>query len=221
MRVLLAEDDAMIGEALALSLKEAAYAVDWVRSGDDALFALETQEYDLVLLDLGLPGKDGFTVLRRFRERGGDAPALILTARDAVEDRIKGLDLGADDYLVKPFETAELLARMRAVIRRGSGFPVSQLENGPMRLDINTREFFCNGRSDVLSAREFSLMQALLMRPGAVLSRDRLEEAVYGWNEEVESNAVEVIIHSVRKKFGADAIKNVRGVGWLVSKSAK
>lgn len=219
MRVLLVEDDAMIGEAVMLGLKDAAYAVDWVKDGGDALLALSVQDYDMVLLDLGLPGKDGFTVLRSIRKGGNAVMLLILTARDAIEDRIKGLDSGADDYLVKPFEMAELLARMRAVARRRGGSPVSFLDSGAMRLDLGTHELSYDGNTALLSAREFALMQALLMRPGAILSRSQLEEAIYGWNEEVESNAVEVIIYSVRKKFGTEAIKNVRGVGWMVLKA--
>ena len=219
MRVLLGEDDRMIGEAIVQALKDASYAVDWVRDGQAVLSALGSQDYDVVLLDLGLPKKDGMDVLRAIRLGGKPVPVLIITARDAVEDRIHGLDAGADDYVLKPFEMNELLARMRAVIRRkgGTGNPV--LSNGLLALDPVTHEASIDGAAKVrLSGREFSLLQTLLLRPGAILSRAELENRIYGWNEEVESNAVEFLIHSLRKKLGSDVIKNVRGVGWMVSK---
>lgn len=218
MRVLLVEDDSMIGSAVQQSLRDAAYAVDWVQDGTAASAALETQTYDIALLDLGLPGRDGLAVLARLREQGLDLPVLILTARDGLEDRIRGLDLGADDYLVKPFDLGELLARMRAVARRRAGAAAPVLGNGKLCLDPATREASFEGKQARLSAREFALLQALLMRPGAILSRSELEDRIYGWNEEVESNAVEFLIHAVRKKFGAAVIKNVRGLGWLVDK---
>ena len=208
----------MIGEVVSATLKEAAYAVDWLRSGEQALACVETQIYDLMLLDLGLPGVDGMDVLARIRVRQNPLPVLILTARDAVENRIRGLDLGADDYIVKPFAMGELLARIRAVSRRKGGLPTSVLSNGTLSLDTVTHEATLNGRSLLPTAREFALLQALLARPGAILSRTELEDKIYGWNEEVESNAVEFLIHSLRKKFGPDIIKNVRGVGWMVSK---
>jgi two-component system OmpR family response regulator len=173
-----------------------------------------------VLLDLGLPGRSGFEVLERLRRKGSRAPVIIITARDALEDRVKGLDLGADDYLVKPFELQELLARLRAVIRRQGGQAAPVLDNGILTLDPATREARRGDVTHVLSAREFALLHALLLRPGAILARSELEERIYGWNEEVESNAVEVIIHGVRKKLGADAIRNVRGAGWMVEKPA-
>lgn len=219
MRVLLVEDDRMIGEAVEQSLKDAAYAVDWVRDGETALTALDAQVYELVLLDLGLPKKDGFDVLRTLRSRNNPTPLLVLTARDSVEDRIRGLDLGADDYLVKPFEIGELLARMRAVTRRRSGMAGPLLSNGSLTLNPVTREVTQDGLCLRLSGREFSLLQALLTRPGAILSRAELENRIYGWNEEVESNAVEFLIHSLRKKLGSSAIKNVRGMGWMVSRA--
>lgn len=218
MRVLLVEDDRMIGEAIEQSLKDASYAVDWVRDGQAALDTLGNQAYDVVLLDLGLPKKDGVEVLRAIRSRGNPVPLLVITARDAVEDRIRGLDGGADDYVLKPFEMGELLARMRAVVRRKGGVAGPVLSNGVLLLDPVTREATVNGASTRLSGREFSLLQALLLRPGAILSRTELEDRIYGWNEEVESNAVEFLIHSLRKKLGSDVIKNVRGVGWMVSK---
>jgi len=218
MRVLLVEDDPMIGEAIQDALKEASCAVDWARAADPALHALGCQRYDIVLLDLGLPGKDGMEILHDIRGAGNQVPVLIVTARDAVEDRIHGLDSGADDYLLKPFEMAELRARMRAVLRRkgGSGAPV--LSNGLVALDPATHEASVGGTQAIrLSNREFALLHALMLRPGAILSRSELEERIYGWGEEVESNAVEFLIHSLRKKLGSEVIKNVRGVGWMVS----
>lgn len=219
MRILLVEDDAMIGAAIQGALHDAAYAADWVKNGDTALNVLSSQRYDLVLLDLGLPGKGGLHVLRTVRSRGDPVPVLIITARDAVEDRICGLDAGADDYVVKPFDMAELFARMRAVVRRKNGSPNSRLSNGMLELDPVSHEAFLHGFSYQLSGREFSLLQALMLRPGAILSRSELEDRIYGWNEEVESNAVEFLIHALRKKLGSDIIKNVRGVGWMVAKN--
>jgi two-component system, OmpR family, response regulator len=220
MRVLLIEDDRMIGTAMQQALKDAAYAVDWVTDGETALHAVENESYELALLDLGLPKADGREVLRRLRTLGRRLPVIIVTARDGVDDRIDGLDLGADDYLVKPFEIRELLARMRAVLRReGSGSP-PLLGNGKLSLDPATREASFLGESAQLTAREFALLQALLARPGTVLSRSELERQIYGWNEEVESNAIEFLIHTIRKKLGAAAIRNVRGVGWMVDRSS-
>jgi two-component system OmpR family response regulator len=219
MRVLLAEDDRMIGAAVVEALKDAAYAVDWVRDGGLAIEATHSETYDLVLLDLGLPAVDGLGVLKDIRAANVRLPVIILTARDALDDRIRGLDLGADDYLIKPFEIRELLARMRAVIRReGSGIS-PLLGNGKLQLDPATREASFLGEKVILSAREFALLQALLLRPGVILSRADLEGHIYGWNEEVESNAVEFLIHAIRKKLGALAIRNVRGVGWMVDRA--
>ena len=218
MRVLLVEDDRMIGEAVQQALKDATYAVDWVRDGQMALTTLDSQHYGIVLLDLGLPKKDGLDVLRAIRSKDNPVPLLVITARDTVEDRIRGLDGGADDYVLKPFNMAELLARMRAVIRRKGGVAGPVLTNGVLSLDPVTREVSFNGEPTRLSAREFSLLHALMVRPGAILSRAELEDRIYGWNEEVESNAIEFLIHSLRKKLGSDAIKNVRGMGWMVSK---
>jgi len=219
MRVLLVEDDKMIGAAVAEALKDSAYAVDWVRDGVLAIEAVRNETYDIALLDLGLPMMDGLEVLKKVRAGSGRLPVIILTARDGLSDRIHGLDLGADDYLVKPFEIGELLARMRAVLRReGSGAPPI-LTNGQLQLDPATREASFSGETAVLSAREFALLQALLARPGTILSRAELERHLYGWSEEVESNAVEFLIHSVRRKLGATAIRNVRGVGWMVDRA--
>ena len=220
MRVLGVEDDAMIGKVIQDALKDASYAADWVKSGHSALSTLDCQHYDLVLLDLGLPGKDGLEVLTSIRAKDNPVPLLIITARDGLEDRLRGLDSGADDYVLKPFEMAELLARMRAVLRRKGGKATPMLSNGIVSLDPATREAVVNDSAEVqLSNREFALLQALLMRPGAILSRSDLEDRIYGWGEEVESNAVEFLIHALRRKLGNSIIKNVRGIGWMVSKS--
>jgi two-component system OmpR family response regulator len=220
VRILLVEDDPMIGEALLTALRDEAYAVDWVRDGASALTALAVGTYQAVLLDLGLPDGDGLEVLRHARGAGMLAPVIILTARDGLQDRIDGLDLGADDYLVKPFETAELFARLRATTRRSvAGQAVPRLGNGIVELDPATREASAGGAPVLLSAREFSLMHALLLRPGTILTRSDLESRIYGWNEEVESNAIDFLIHAVRKKLGATVIRNVRGAGWMVAKS--
>lgn len=218
MRILLIEDDPMIGEAVSLALKDAAYSVDWVRDGLTANSVLELAEHQCVLLDLGLPKRDGFEVLRHLRQSGSTTPVIIITARDDIEDRIKGLDLGADDYMVKPFDVSELLARLRAVVRRLGGQSNSSLSNGKVSLDQATREASCGDIVELLSAREFSLLQALLLRPGTILTRTELESRIYGWNEEVESNAIDFLIHGVRKKLGTSVIKNVRGAGWMVEK---
>jgi two-component system OmpR family response regulator len=220
MRVLLIEDDMMIGEAIQDALKDASYATDWIRNGQTALTTLACQHYDMVLLDLGLPGKDGLEVLTGIRAIDNPVPLLIITARDGLDDRLRGLDGGADDYVLKPFEMAELLARMRAVSRRKAGNAAPVLGNGVVSLDPATREASVYGGSPVqLSSREFSLLHALLVRPGAILSRSELEDRIYGWGEEVESNAVEYLIHALRRKLGSEIIRNVRGVGWMVSKS--
>lgn len=218
VRILLVEDDLMIGEAVSVALKDAAYAVDWVKDGATADRVLENVEYQAVLLDLGLPKRDGLEVLRRLRQAGNTVPVIVITARDSVDDRIKGLDFGADDYLVKPFNLNEMLARLRAIIRRQGGQATPLLTNGKVTLDLATRQARCGDVMEVLSAREFALLQALLLRPGTILSRAELEERLYGWNEEVESNAVDFLIHGVRKKLGAHIIKNVRGAGWMVEK---
>jgi two-component system OmpR family response regulator len=218
MRVLLIEDDKMIGAAVEQALRDAAYAVDWVTDGESAIHAAASEAYELALLDLGLPMVDGREVLRRLRALVRRLPIIIVTARDGIDDRIGGLDLGADDYLLKPFEIPELLARMRAVLRReGSGGSVL-LSNGKLSLDPATREASLHGQTALLTAREFALLQALLAQPGTILSRAELERQVYGWNEEVESNAVEFLIHTIRKKLGSKAIRNVRGVGWMVDR---
>ncbi|MCE1162564.1 MAG: response regulator transcription factor [Thiomonas sp.] len=219
MRILLVEDDPMLGAATREALRDATHAVDWVRDGASALSAAQDGAYELMLLDLGLPKRDGLSVLQALRQGGHTLPVLILTARDGLEDRVRGLDLGADDYLVKPFESAELLARMRAVARRQGGQAQPVLSNGVVDLDPVTREARFQGQTQRLTAREYALLHALLLRPGAILSRSELEDRIYGWNEEVESNAVEFLIHSLRKKLAPEVIKNVRGVGWLAPRA--
>lgn len=222
MRVLLAEDDYLIGDAILSTLKDAAYAVDWVMNGNEVISAIGIQRYDLILLDLGLPGKTGFEVLSYLRAQSNPISLLIISARDQLEDRIRGLDNGADDYLLKPFEMKELLARIRAVLRRKGGNATSILTNGIVTLDLIAKSATLENtvtETIPLSHREFALLQALLVRPGAILSRSNLEDQIYAWGEEVESNAVEFIIYSLRRKLGASVIKNVRGVGWMVSKS--
>ena len=217
MRVLLVEDDDMIGASLKQALESNGWSVDWVRDGLLAQSALADGNYACMLLDLGLPKRDGVEVLRQARARGDTTPVLVLSARDGLDDRIAGLDLGADDYLLKPYEFRELLARMRAIIRRRDGSAHSLIGNALVQLDLTTREVLVNGEQSALSAREYALLHALLERPGAILSRDQLENRIYGWGEEVMSNAVDVLIHGMRKKLGADTIRNVRGLGWRIA----
>jgi two-component system response regulator QseB len=216
MRVLLAEDDAMIGAAVRDRLRGQGFAVDWVRDGRAADAALTGDVYDLLLLDLGLPGREGLAVLKALRGRGSKLPVVILTARDAVDDRVAGLDAGADDYVVKPFDLKELEARLRAVLRRRAGSASSVIEHGRLSLDLGSHELRRDGVPVPVSPREFALLHALLERPGRILSRAQLEERLYGWGEEVGSNVVEVHIHSLRRKLGADLIRNVRGVGYRI-----
>jgi two-component system OmpR family response regulator/two-component system response regulator QseB len=220
MHVLLVEDDRMIGESVRAALKQEGHAVDWLRDGKSADTALGHEEFDIVLLDLGLPGKDGLDVLRALRARRKQTPVIVLTARDSVQDRVAGLDAGADDYLVKPFELDELSARMRAVVRRRSGHAESVIEVGEIRLDPSTREVTRAGVPVALSAREYAVLEALMLRPGAILSRAQLEDRLYGWGDAIESNAVSVYIHQLRRKLGADVIRNVRGVGYYVGRGA-
>lgn len=217
MRILLVEDDPMIGESVVDGLKSEGYAVDWVRDGVQAESAVTATPYALVLLDLGLPRRDGIDVLRAIRERRLDVPVLVMTARDTVRDRIKGLDTGADDYLVKPFDLDELSARVRALMRRAAGRAEPVIERGDLVITPATREVTWRGSPVALSAREYTLLAALAERPGLVLSRAQLEERLYGWNEAVGSNAVEVHIHNVRKKLGDGVIRNVRGLGYTLA----
>ena len=217
MRILLVEDDPMIADAVKAALSDEAHAVHLVTNGRNALAQLSVNTFQLVLLDLGLPSVDGMTVLRTMRAEKNDTPVIILTARDDLEDRLQGLDAGADDYLVKPFHMSELLARMRAVMRRRNGASDNNLTNGVLTLHMDTKTAEMNGKDFTLTKREFALLNALLARPGAILSRRALEDRIYGAGEEPESNAVEYLIHSLRKKLGADAIRNVRGLGWMVA----
>jgi two-component system response regulator QseB len=216
MRLLLAEDDTMIGEAVRAGLRRQGFAVDWVRDGIAAGQALAAEPYEACVLDLGLPRKDGLAVLRELRQRGSSLPVLVLTARDAVTSRIEGLDAGADDYLIKPFDLMELVARLRAIMRRKAGRATTVITHRGVSLDPATLEVTRDGEAIPLSPREFALLHALIEHPGRILSRPQLEERLYGWGEEVESNVVEVHLHTLRRKLGADFIRNVRGVGYRV-----
>jgi two-component system response regulator QseB len=218
MRLLLVEDDEMIGAAAREGLRQEGHAVDWVRDGVQAEAAAANGVYDLVLLDLGLPRRGGLAVLKTMRAKGDDVPVLIITARDAVSDRVAGLDAGADDYLVKPFDLDELAARVRAVLRRRAGRASAVLRVGELEIDTAARRARWKGREVQLSAREYALLEALADRPGAFLSRAQLEERLYGWEEEVASNAVEVHIHALRRKLDPALIRNVRGLGYSLAK---
>lgn len=221
MRILLVEDDKMIAEAVLNGLETARYAVDWVNNGNTAEQALNSQQYDLVLLDLGLPGQDGLQVLKHLRQEKNNTPVLIVTARDDLDSRLAGLDGGADDYIIKPFDLSELLARIRAVLRRQSGQSTPLLSNGAITLNpTNYQVTLADQPMPIeLSNKEFAILQALMTRPGIIHSRADLEDKIYAWGDEVESNAIDFLIHALRKKIGKEHIKNVRGVGWLVSKN--
>lgn len=218
MRVLLVEDDLSIGSAVEQALRNACYTVDWVQEGNAALTAAMVEKYALVLLDLTLPGMDGLDVLRGLRTNRNPVPVLVMTARAAVEKRIDGLDAGADDYLVKPFHVGELLARVRALVRRQSADVQSVLRNGRLTLDPSRHEVTYGGEPRRLSPREFAVLYEFLRRPGMILSRGELEQRIYGWSEEIESNAIEFLIHNLRRKLDSTIIKNVRGVGWMIPK---
>ena len=218
MRLLLVEDDSMIGESVLDALRGDGYAVDWVRDGQLAAAAWSSESYDLVLLDLGLPRRDGLQLLQQARARNDRTPVLITTARDATADRIRGLDAGADDYLIKPYDLNELQARIRALVRRAAGRAEPHFVYGRLRLDPASHEALLDGQPVTLSQREWAVLEALIARPGVILSRAQLEEKLYGWKDEIASNAVEVYIHSLRKKLGADFIRNVRGMGYLVNR---
>jgi len=230
MRLLLVEDDRLIGDALRSALRLEGHAVDWVRDAASARSALASERFDFVLLDLGLPaggkpgspaeGDGGLGVLSWLRGRRDTTPVIVLTARDGPGDRVAGLDSGADDYLVKPFDLDELSARMRAVQRRHSGRAQTALQHGHVRLDPTTRQVTLNGAPLLLSAREFAVLQALMERPGAMLSRAQIEDRLYGWGDAVESNAVPVYIHQLRRKLGSGFIRNVRGLGYCVGDAA-
>jgi two-component system response regulator QseB len=217
MRVLVIEDDPMIGRAVVAGLQDGGYTVDWVRDGADADLALANSVYDLALLDLGLPRRDGLDILKGLRRAGNRLPVVVITARDEVADRVLGLDNGADDYLVKPFDLDELLARARAVIRRREGRSSPEITCGALTLDPAKRRVTFRGLAVELSAREFAVLEALMKEPGAVVSRERLEDAVYGWGEEVGSNSIEVHLHHLRRKLSPELIRNVRGVGYRIA----
>lgn len=215
MRILLVEDDGLLGPGVAAGLVQAGYAADLVTSGEDAEAALQTTHYDAAILDLGLPGIDGLTLLRQRRAAKDATPVLVLTARDTIADRIKGLDAGGDDYLVKPFDLDELLARLRALLRRGKGAAAAILRHGRIALDPATHSVSLDGEPVALSGREFAVLQELLINAGRVLTRAQLEERLYGWGEEVESNAIEVHIHNLRRKLHPSVIRTLRGVGYM------
>lgn len=216
MRILLVEDDPHIGAAIASALEDAGITADWVTDGSEALASVVAGAFELMLLDIGLPRQDGLSVLKQIRQQKNSIPVIMITARDAVEDRIAGLDLGADDYLVKPFLIEELMARIRAVARRRSGSAQPLLSSGNITIDPAAKTAAFENKSLELTAREYQLLHSLLLTPGQIYSREELEEKVYGWNEEVNSNAIEFLIHSLRKKTHKSAIKNVRGLGWMV-----
>jgi two-component system response regulator QseB len=217
MRLLLIEDDPMIGGAVRQGMKQQGFTVDWVTDGRSGLSAVANAVYDAVVLDIGLPRMDGLTLLQDLRSRGDAVPVLIISALDAVPDRIAGLNAGADDYLLKPFDLDELIARVRSLLRRHVKTPSSVMSTGSLRLDPVQRTVTHKGHDLSLTAKEFSILEALMRRPGAVLSRGRLEESIYGWGEEIGSNAIEVHLHNLRRKLGSDVIKNIRGVGYRIA----
>jgi two-component system response regulator QseB len=219
MRILLVEDDKALGEGIRTALKPEGYTVDWLQDGASALHALSHESFELCVLDLGLPRMDGLEVLRRLRAAGNGMPVLVLTARDATGDRIAGLDAGADDYLVKPFDVAELKARLRALLRRSFGRAQPVLEYRGIRIEPDSQQVSYQGAPVNLARKEFLLLHELLAQPGRVLTRDKLQQVLYGWGEEVESNALEVHVHHLRKKFFPELIRTVRGVGYLVDKA--
>ena len=216
MRFLLVEDDPMIGDTLRAALRMEGHAVDWVRDAAAAQSTLASERFDLVLLDLGLPQGSGLDVLRGARARGDITPVIVLTARDGPGDRVAGLDAGADDYLVKPFDLDELGARIRALLRRHAGRAQPVLAHGGVTLDPATRQVMRDGQPVLLSAREYAVLGLLMQRPGAVLSRAQIEDRLYGWGEEIESNAVSVYVHQLRRKLGAEFIRSMRGVGYFL-----
>ncbi len=216
MRVLLVEDDALLGEGVYTGLKQDGYAVDWVQDGQMAEIALNIEHFDILILDLGLPKQDGLQLLQKLRAKGNPIPVLILTARDSLDDRIKGLDVGADDYMVKPFDLEELNARMRALLRRSAGRAAPKLVHGKLVLDPAAHEVRCNGAVVDLSPKEFALLQTLLENVGRVISKTKLQEALYSWEHDLASNALEVHVHYLRKKLGSGFIRTIRGVGYII-----
>jgi two-component system OmpR family response regulator/two-component system response regulator QseB len=221
MRILLAEDDTSLGETIQAWLRLDQHAVDWVRRGDSAQTALATHHYDCVLLDRGLPGMSGDDLLASLRARGDMVPVILITAFNALADRVEGLDLGADDYLVKPFELEEMSARIRAAVRRGASQASNVLGHAGIALDLETRQASLHGQPVALTAREYHVLLALLQRKNAIVTRAQIEESLYGWGEEVGSNAIEVYIHNLRKKFGSDSIVTVRGLGYRLKEDER
>lgn len=219
MRLLLVEDDEMVGKSLQRGLVQAGFRVDWVRDGREAELALGHAIHDLAILDLGLPKIDGMKLLETMRKRGNGMPVLIASARDTVRDKIAGLEAGADDYVLKPFDLDELIARVRALLRRHAGSSTPILRCGALTLDPAKRVVTLNDQPVELSAREFGLLEALMLRPGTVISKEKLEESIYGWGEEIASNAIEVHVHNLRRKLGSDRIRNMRGVGYRVAEA--
>ncbi len=220
MKLLLVEDDALLGDGVRAGLKQAGFAVDWVQDGLAAKVALDSEEYDLLVLDLGLPKLSGMDLLKSVRAKRASLPVLILTARDTVADRVAGLNAGADDYLVKPFDLDELIARLNALLRRSAGQVELTLQHGAIELTPASHQVCLAGTDVSMSAREFSLLHTLLLHTGRVHSREQLEQTLYGWGEEVESNAIEVHVHHLRKKLGSDLIRTLRGVGYVIDKVA-
>lgn len=219
MRVLLVEDDLSLGDGMCIALRREGFTVDWLKDGLQAMQALEQETFDLVILDLGLPRMDGMQVLQKVREKEIDIPVLVLTARDSIEDRVNGLDAGADDYVVKPFDLTEIIARIRAIVRRSKGRSVSLISHGEITLAPDSMQVTYQGKDVSLTRREFVLLSELLSRPGHVFTRDALVQSLYGWGEEVESNALEVHIHHLRKKFYTELIRTIRGVGYVAEKT--
>lgn len=218
MRLLLIEDDILLGQGIATGLSQGGFAVDWVQDGEDAETSIRGTTYDVVVLDLGLPKVDGLTLLRHMRKSDNSVPVLILTARDAIEDRVAGLDAGADDYLTKPFDLAELQARLRALVRRANGISYSTLHHNRVKLMTSNRTVTLDNSPVILSDREFVTLQELMLNTGRVLSKNQLEEKLYGWGEEIESNTIEVYIHHIRRKLYPELIKTIRGVGYMIPK---
>jgi two-component system OmpR family response regulator/two-component system response regulator QseB len=221
MRILVVEDDALLGDGIQAGLKQQGFGVDWVRDGVAALHAIENEPYAAVVLDLGLPRRSGLEVLKHLRQEKNPVPVLILTARDTVEDRITGLDAGADDYLIKPFDLGELSARLRALIRRAGGQAAAILTVGELSLDPAARTVSYRGEAKTLSAREFDLLQVFMNNAGRVLNREQLVSALYAWGEEIESNAIDVHLHHLRKKLSPDIVQTLRGVGYLMPKETR
>lgn len=221
MRILVVEDDALLGDGIQAGLRQQGFGVDWVRDGAAAVHAIESEPFAAVVLDLGLPRRSGLDVLRHLRQEKNAVPVLILTARDTVQDRITGLDAGADDYLIKPFDLGELSARLRALIRRASGSPAAILSVGALSLDPAARTVSYRNEPKSLSAREFDLLQVFMANAGRVLSREQLAASLYAWGEEIESNAIDVHLHHLRKKLSPDIVQTLRGVGYLMPKDVR